>query len=228
MPKNDQEEAYEKLMLASLTRILDAQKFAETKNAALLTFNTAWIIGGANLLFTNKPLPGCLPVALGMALPVLAVSAFGCLWSFLPELRLKHYLEGRRWFQRWIEPYVERHHWLKKWAKPSEPHIPSMIFFGHIAAVEPQFFRTHVEQQYMAADGRSLTEAYKRDLADQISINSGIAARKFRIFTICAGITFFAMIVIAISIADWVYAKTISEIDAYRSVHTDIVGTGYI
>ncbi|MDR9820597.1 adenylate/guanylate cyclase domain-containing protein [Rhizobium hidalgonense] len=47
--KNDQQEAFERVLVTSLARVLDFLKFAEAKNAALLTFASAWIIGSINL-----------------------------------------------------------------------------------------------------------------------------------------------------------------------------------
>lgn len=42
MARNDQQDSYEKLLSASHGRMLDLVKFAETKNAALLTFCSGW------------------------------------------------------------------------------------------------------------------------------------------------------------------------------------------
>lgn len=42
MVKNDQQEAFEKILTSNLMRAIDFVKFAEAKNAALLTFNSAW------------------------------------------------------------------------------------------------------------------------------------------------------------------------------------------
>ncbi|WP_439360539.1 hypothetical protein [Bradyrhizobium sp. DASA03007] len=42
--KDDQEDAFEKTLSTQLNRNIDFLKFAETKNAALLTFSSAWIM----------------------------------------------------------------------------------------------------------------------------------------------------------------------------------------
>ena len=55
--RDDQEEAFEKILSSQLTRTIDFVKFAETKNAALLTFSSAWIIGAINLLTGQATLP---------------------------------------------------------------------------------------------------------------------------------------------------------------------------
>jgi hypothetical protein len=56
MAKNDQEEAFERLLTTSLARVIDFVKFAEAKNAALLTFNSAWIVAGVTLLHGSASL----------------------------------------------------------------------------------------------------------------------------------------------------------------------------
>lgn len=50
MAKNDQQEAYEKHLTATLARVIDFVKFAEAKNAALLTFSSAWTLATINIL----------------------------------------------------------------------------------------------------------------------------------------------------------------------------------
>ncbi|WP_128932116.1 hypothetical protein [Bradyrhizobium zhanjiangense] len=54
--KDDQEDAFGRLS-TQLSRNIDFVKFAETKNAALLTFSSAWIIGSINLLTGQSTLP---------------------------------------------------------------------------------------------------------------------------------------------------------------------------
>ena len=50
MAKNDQQEAFEKLLSSVLGRVVDFLRFAEAKNAALLTFSSAWILASTTLL----------------------------------------------------------------------------------------------------------------------------------------------------------------------------------
>jgi hypothetical protein len=63
--KDDQEEAFEKILSTQLGGTIDFVKFAETKNAALLTFSSAWIIGTINLL--TGPNPACTDQVKGVA-----------------------------------------------------------------------------------------------------------------------------------------------------------------
>lgn len=69
MAKNDQEEQFEKIMTANLARIVDFLKFAETKNAALLTFCSAWILAILGALASQKSLPEFLTAGLRLSLP---------------------------------------------------------------------------------------------------------------------------------------------------------------
>jgi hypothetical protein len=57
MSTNDQQEAFEKLLGSNLARVFDLVRFAETKNAALLTFASAWILAMLNLLSSERTLP---------------------------------------------------------------------------------------------------------------------------------------------------------------------------
>ncbi|NNH83573.1 hypothetical protein HLH89_21430 [Rhizobium laguerreae] len=85
MAKNDQQEAYEKLMSANHGRMMDFVKFAETKNAALLTFSSVWIGAIINLLKSPDDLPFGYTYAFEAALPLLAIAAVICLKSLLPR-----------------------------------------------------------------------------------------------------------------------------------------------
>src|SRR5262245_57066815 len=78
MSANEQQEAFEKLLGSNLARVFDLVRFAETKNAALLTFASAWILAMLNLLSSDRTLPpGFAPALLG-ALPLFALAAFVC------------------------------------------------------------------------------------------------------------------------------------------------------
>ena len=52
--------------------------FAETKNAALLTFASAWILAMLNLLSSDRTLPPGFASAFLAALPLFALAAFVC------------------------------------------------------------------------------------------------------------------------------------------------------
>ncbi|WP_050420723.1 hypothetical protein [Bradyrhizobium tropiciagri] len=69
-----------------LVRTIDFVKFAETKNAALLTFSSLWIIGTIDLLTRQASLPLGYNVAFCAALPLFAVGGLVCILSFVPQV----------------------------------------------------------------------------------------------------------------------------------------------
>ena len=85
-----EQEAFEKILSANLARVVDLIKFAETKNAALLTFSAFWILALINLLASGRALPDGFAGAFLIALPVFAVSAFVCVLAFLPKIDIQH------------------------------------------------------------------------------------------------------------------------------------------
>lgn len=156
MAKNDQEEMYEKLMAANLARTVDFIKFAETKNAALLTFCSAWMLGIASLLSSGKAIPLFVDSGFRLSFIFFALGACVAITSFLPRLSLRQSV--------------------------STPIVKSMLYFGDIATLPADSFAAEARRRYMPPDGHSITEAYATELSDQISANSRIALRKMRLF----------------------------------------------
>src|SRR5438270_7192185 len=70
-----QQEALHEVLSSTLPRVIEFLKFAETKNAALLTFASAWILASVNLLTREHALPEGLASALAVALPLFIASA---------------------------------------------------------------------------------------------------------------------------------------------------------
>lgn len=88
MAKDDQQEGFERALTSTLARVIDFLKFAEAKNAALLAFSSAWIIGSINALTKVPALPPSWQTAFTVALPLFAVSALVAMASFLPRTLL--------------------------------------------------------------------------------------------------------------------------------------------
>lgn len=168
--RDDQEEAFEKILSSQLTRTIDFVKFAETKNAALLTFSSAWIIGAINLLTGQATLPLGYNVAFSLSLPLFGVGGLVCILSFVPQVLARFY-----------EP---------------EGDAKSLLYWGHIAAIHVSQFHDRVIERYKPGDGHSVTERYLDDLCVQISVNARIAARKFGLFNVAAGFVFAAIAVL--------------------------------
>jgi hypothetical protein len=157
MARNDQQEAYEKLMSSNHGRMIDFVKFAETKNAALLTFSSVWIGAIINLLRSNDELPFGYQYAFEVALPLLFIAAVLCLMSFLPKF-LDH---------------VYRR----------DDGVVNLLYFGDIVRGGVKDYPAMAQKEYMPQAEESATETYLRDLGVQTAIQASIANRKFTTFS---------------------------------------------
>ncbi|KRP85786.1 hypothetical protein AOQ72_03815 [Bradyrhizobium yuanmingense] len=167
--KDDQEDAFERILSTQLGRNIDFVKFAETKNAALLTFSSAWIIGSINLLTGQGTLPLGYNVAFCVALPLFATGGLVCILSFVPQV-----------MARFHQP---------------DGDAKSLLYWGHIAEIPVARYHERVTERYKPSENHSVTERYLDDLCVQISVNARIATRKFSMFNIAAGFVFAATFV---------------------------------
>ncbi len=156
MPKNPQQEAYEKLMSANHSRMIDFVKFAETKNAALLTFSSVWMGAIINLLRSSSELPFGYQYAFIAALPLLAVASVICLKSLLPRL---------------LDRILKR-----------ENDYKNLLYFEDIAKGGIKQYPVKAVNIYMPEADQSATPTYLHDLGVQTAIHASIAHRKFRMF----------------------------------------------
>jgi Family of unknown function (DUF5706) len=157
MAKNDQEEQFEKLMSANLVRVVDFLKFAETKNAALLTFCSAWLLGIGNLLSSGKRIPFFVDSGFRLSFIFFALGALFAIVSFLPKLSIGGF------------------------TKSPSAHS-NMLFFGDIAAMPTEKFAHDSIVRYRPEEDRSCSDEYIADLSMQIAVNSRIVLRKMRLF----------------------------------------------
>ena len=155
------DEAYEKLLTAILGRVLDMLRFAEAKNAALLAFASAWIVGIVNLISSGKPIPQGYHYVILAALPLFIVAASVAIASLLPKLQTST-LTG--------DP---------------KGQFQNLLFFGDIADMTVDAFKADVRAAYRQPGGGP-TDTYLADLEAQISINSKITKRKNRMFNVGA------------------------------------------
>ncbi|MGF6700548.1 hypothetical protein OKW38_005160 [Paraburkholderia sp. MM5496-R1] len=157
MAKNDQEEQFEKLMSANLARAVDFLKFAETKNAALLTFCSAWLLGIGNLLSSGKKIPLFVDSGFRLSFIFFALGALFAIISFLPKTSIRAFVK-------------------------SPPAGSNMLFFGDIAAMSIEQFARDSIDRYRPVESRSFSDEYIVDLSVQIAVNSRIVLRKIRLF----------------------------------------------
>jgi hypothetical protein len=190
MSTNDQQEAFEKLMGSNLARVFDLVRFAETKNAALLTFASAWILAMLNLLSRYRTLPTGFEPALLAALPLFALAAFACVISFLPKIDI-----SRR------DP-AARH--------DENGQHKNLLFFLDIASLPLPAYEAAARARYWPEPGNAAGDAYLSDLAREVAVNSRIVARKFRLFNLGARIVCCA-IVILLAPAIWHVAGWIAR-----------------
>ena len=157
MAKNDQQEAFEKLLSSVLGRVVDfLNRFAEAKNAALLTFSSAWILASTTLL-TGTALNDDWRIGFAVALPLFVAAALIAVVSFLPKTHLPNFHK---------DPEQAR----------------ALLYFGDAASFAPAAYRERIRERYYPPDGESATRNYLDDLSIQIAVNSQITARKLRFF----------------------------------------------
>jgi hypothetical protein len=158
----NRDEAYDKLLTALLGRVLDMLRFAEAKNAALLAFASAWIVGIVNFLSSGNPLPPSYHGVCLTALPLFIVAATVAIASLLPKLQTSTFTGD------------------------PNGHFQNLLFFGDIAELTVDGFKVDVRAAYRPTDDDAPTAAYFSDLEAQISINSKITRRKHRMFNVGA------------------------------------------
>lgn len=172
--KEERREAFGGVLSATLARVIDFLKFSETKNAALLTFASAWTFASINLLTGDHAPAGILGRAFWLALILFSAAAVVAIVSFLPKLNL---------------------HALHR--DPTQPN--SLLYFGHIAEFDTEAFRPRIKERYLAEGDQAITDEYLDDLIVQISANSKIARRKFVMFNVGAALVLIALFVLALA-----------------------------
>lgn len=171
--------AIEPMMLASLARTIDFVKFGEAKNAALLTFASAWVLASANVAVGEIARDDrAVRTALVFGTPLLAVAAFLALLSFLPRTDLQK-LKG-------------------KW-RTNPP--TNYLFFGHLSVLGSDHLHAKLVDRYLSAGHSTLNETYLDDLGCQIIVNAKIAATKFLLFTWGVRATICALVIYAATAA---------------------------
>jgi len=173
MPKDDEQQAFEKILSSNFGRVVDFVKFAEGKNGALFAFCSGWIIASVNFLNSQNALTSEYRTAFSLALPLFTLAALICLVSFLPRISLI------------------RFHKRSDGAR-------SLLFFGDMPTFEITALRQRFLERYLPPKGQSFTEKYLDDLCVQIAVNSQIATRKFRMFTASASCVLLAMAILSI------------------------------
>jgi len=169
---SEHDAAYERTLTSNLSRVIDFLKYGEAKNAALLTFASAWLGGSGSAIIGADPSRSSrMTVAM---LCIAAVTFFlgaGCaIAALLPFTKVQDVIAHPR---RTI-----RHLLL---ASPPPARL-NPLFFGHIREFSDTALRGELSRRYRPVGRRLMTADYEADLCSQTLINSHIALRKFRLF----------------------------------------------
>lgn len=156
MAKNDQEEAFDKILSANLQRVIEFLKYAEAKNGALLTLASVWGLAIINILAPERSISIPYRAALSLSLPFILVAVLIAIWSFSPRMHLPGFLGGRR----------------------AGPHPPNLLFFGDLRKLTVAEVEQQLKARYLPPEEHTTTDDYVHALAVQISVNSQIVRRK--------------------------------------------------
>lgn len=181
-----QRETAETALASTFSRTVDFLKFAETKNAALLTFASAWLLALANLIAGDRISDRASRIAIAVAILLFALATLIALYSFFPKLNLD------RLFR---DPNSKR----------------SLLYFNDIAKFEATAYVQHFRERYANDPDQGISDAYLHDLAVQVSANSSITRRKFLIFNVAAAFVMLALAVLTIRGAFLFYEHVLSK-----------------
>jgi hypothetical protein len=180
MTTPEQREALNDALSATLSRTIDFLKFAETKNAALLTFASAWLLALINLLSSDRIAHHGPRTAIAASLFLFALAALVALCSFLPKLKLSA-LHG--------DPERQR----------------SLLYFGDISEFDAATYASRFSERYAGDPEKVISDDYLKDLAVQVSANSSITLRKFILFNIGAALVMAAILILTVTAAWMTY-----------------------
>lgn len=151
---NDEE--LEKYLSANLGRVNEWLRFAETKNAALLTFSSAWLVAICSL-WSNEKAPEIIKIPLLSAtFPVMA-AALIALHSLLPKKQ-------------------------KKSGQPGDPSLNNLLFHGNISTLGTSNALQAFQTRYCQSASGSKMNALE-DLSTQLVETSTIVTLKFKAFS---------------------------------------------
>ena len=181
------QDGFERMLGANLARIFELIKFAETKNAALLTFCSFWVMASINTLSSGRTLPQGYETAIMMAVPCFATAALCCIAAFLPKIDIQH-----------------------RTKHSSGAPFKNLLFFSDIAEVALADYEEAARSRYFPTPGGAPAAAYLRDLAREVAVNARIAERKFGLFHWGARLTCLAIAVLVAPglwhLARWILA----------------------
>jgi hypothetical protein len=154
-------------------------KFAEAKNAALLAFSGTAVTAILTVLVTATSLPVSLRVALLISTGSLSICTLISALSFLPKTNLEKIL--------WLRNRPSS-------AIPQPEATDNFYYFGHLQKYNADNLLEALNIHYFN-DGMTPNKEC-RDIAVQVTVNSGIASMKFQFFTYALSFLIAAIVII--------------------------------
>ncbi|MBZ6078817.1 hypothetical protein [Microvirga puerhi] len=182
----DQDSSLEKVLTANLGRIIDMLKFAETKNAALLTFSSAWVIALFTFITSDKVVSEAVKTSASAGLPFFLLAVIITLFSFVPQTVL-------------IKFFGKQSKGIPKKHKATATH-KNLMFFGDLKAISPESAARELRGRYVPPENRAISDGFVSDISVQTVVISTIVERKFRLFdwAISSVIVAFLMMIVVV------------------------------
>lgn len=154
-----EDEALEKALSGNLARINDWLRFAETKNAALLTFSSAWLVAICSI-WSNDRAPLAIKISMLVAAPSVIVAALIALVSLLPRIQNKSSKDTAQ-----------------------QLTTQNLLFHGNLANLDIATSSNVLRNRYRPGIGKEVSGNHIQDLCTQIVETSVITKTKFTLFT---------------------------------------------
>ncbi|WP_132908655.1 Pycsar system effector family protein [Sphingomonas sp. BK235] len=162
----------EKTLSDNLSRVNDWLKFAETKNAALLTFSSAWLLATCSL-WSNDKAPHYLKIGSLSVVPLIIGAAICAILSLLPSGQIK--IAGDT---------------------ATGLTTRNLLFHGNIAKLDRGTARTSFATRYGVSKLDEISSNLIDDLVTQLVETSLITVRKLNLFARGAKFILAAFIII--------------------------------
>lgn len=161
---------------ANLVRAIDFVKFAETKNAALITLCAAVLVASLNaILNPHFELQGFAEAAFCCGVALVFIAKIMAVLSFSPKLDRSNFF------------------------KNSNENDPlNYLYFGEISRGGGPNLTKNIRSLYLDENSK-YTDRYWHDIGCQVYINSAIANSKFRRFNRALYIGVFGLICLAVA-----------------------------
>lgn len=150
----DQQKAFEQSLTASLARVNEWLRFAETKIAALVTFSSAWLVAMGNMAFGTSQMAAVTKAAFAVSSPLVFAALFAAFAGAFPRINLARFFK-------------------------TASGTRNLLFFGDLRLVPPHELLQALADRYRPEYEEIYRNEYLNDLSVQIGVNSQLANFKF-------------------------------------------------